>query len=201
MVIERIRQLYIIPRWFRILGEKGQEEFIKYSNEKLKVQPLQGGMGMEDGYRLPVFDLDVRSQRETAYTKLSQNELAIQFMNLGVFNPQMTDQVMMMLDMMDFRGKDELMQKIEQQGTLMQQFLQVAQIALALATKYEPDTAESLAPMLQGMATDASGVSAKAGAQKLPQLSETDAATAAPAQENALVRNARARANQATKPE
>ena len=201
MVIERIRQLYIIPRWFRILGEKGQEEFIKYSNEKLKAQQLQGGMGMQDGYRLPVFDLDVRAQRETAYTKLSQNELAIQFMNLGVFNPQMTDQVMMMLDMMDFRGKDELMQKIEQQGTLMQQFLQVAQIALALATKYEPDTAESLAPMLQGMATDASGVSAKAGAQKLPQLSETDAATAAPAQENALVRNARARANQATKPE
>lgn len=201
MTIERLRQFYTIPRWFRILGEAGQEEFIQYSNEQLKAQQLQGGMGMQTGYRLPVFDLDVRSQRETAYTKLSQNELAIQFMQLGVFNPQMTDQVMMMLDMMDFRGKDELMGKVEQQGTLMQQFIQVSQIALALASQYDPETAEMLAPMLQGMATEASGVSAAAGAQKLAQLSETDAATAAPAQENTLVRNARARANQATQPE
>ena len=201
MVIERIRQFYEIPRWFRILGESGQEEFIQYSNEKLKAQQLQGGMGMQQGYRLPVFDLDVRSQRETAYTKLSQNELAIQFMQLGVFNPQMTDQVMMMLDMMDFRGREALMGKVEQQGTLMQQFVQVSQIALALATKYEPETAEQLAPMLQGMATEASGVSAAAGAQKLAKLSETDAATAAPAQENSVVRNARNRAASATQPE
>ncbi len=201
MVIERFRQFYIIPRWFRILGENGQEEFIQYSNAQLKAQQLQGGMGMDPGYRLPVFDLDVRSQRETAYTKLSQNELAIQFKQLGVFNPQMTDEVMMMLDMMDFRGKEELMGKVEQQGTLMQRFLQVAQIALALAVKHDPETAEMLAPMLQGIATNAGGVSAAAGAQKLAKLSETDAATAAPAKENTLVKNARNRARSATQPE
>ena len=103
-VIERIRQFYDIPRQFRILGPNGQEQFVSYSNAKLKEQELAGGMGMAPGLRKPVFDVEVRAQRENAYTKMSQNELAIQFMQMGVFNPQMTDQVLMMLDMMDFKG-------------------------------------------------------------------------------------------------
>ena len=153
MVIERIRQFYDLPRQFRITGTNGEMDFVRYSNEQLQPQ----GMGMlpgaqEESYRLPAFDIEVRAQRENAYTKMSQNELALQFYGNGFFNPQMTDQALMAIDMMEFKGKDELAQKIAQQGTLAEMMTKFQQIALALAQKYEPDTAEQLAQMIMGQA-------------------------------------------------
>ena len=203
-VIERIRQFYSIPRQFRILGANGQEKFIEYSNARLQDQQLAGGIGLEDGYRKPVFDIDVRSQRETAYTKVAQNELAIQFMQLGVFNPQMTDQTMMMLDMMDFKGKEELMQKVEAQGTMQQALAQVGQIALALASKYEPQVADQLGMVLQGISMDAGMLPGAQGIaeQAQPMQTAPDDAAEPPRnpKEHALVRKARERTDQASRP-
>ena len=200
MVIERIRQFYDIPRQFRILGKNGQEKFVSYNNARLQDQQIMGGMGMEPGLRKPVFDVDVRSQRESAYTKMSQNELAIQFMNMGIFNPQATDQSLMMLDMMDFRGKEELMSKVEQQGTLMQALMQVGQIALALAQQSgDPVVAQQLAGVLQQIGMDAA--SAGAGGQGAEKLAQTDMVTGKPSDENTLVKNARERANSSTQPQ
>ena len=199
MVIERIRQFYDVPRQFRILGENGQEKFVNYSNAQLKEQQLIGGMGLPEGYRRPVFDIDVRSQRETAYTKMSQNELAIQFMQMGVFNPQAVDQSLMMLDMMDFRGKEEIMGKVEQQGTLMQALVKVGQIALALAQATgDPVVQQQLAQVMQQIGVDAGGGYAQAQAAAVPQ---PDAMDASAEKENTLVSNARERANSATRPE
>lgn len=201
MVIERIRQFYDIPRQFRILGKNGQEKFVSYNNARLQDQKLMGGMGMAEGFRKPVFDVDVRSQRENAYTKMSQNELAIQFMQMGIFNPQATDQSLMMLDMMDFRGKEELMSKVQQQGTLMQALMQVGQIALALAQRSgDPVVAQQLGMVLQQIGMDAGTVSA-AQAQNGPAMQQTDAVTGRPSDENTLVKNARERANNSTRPE
>ena len=58
-VIELIRQFYDMPRQFRIVGEKGQEEFVQYDNAGLQQQLMPGMMGGEDMYRLPVFDLTI----------------------------------------------------------------------------------------------------------------------------------------------
>ena len=199
MCIERIRQFYDIPRWFRILGQNGQERFEIYSNAKLKDQMITGGMGMADGLRHPVFDIDVRSERETAYTKLSQNELAIQFLQLGAFNPQNTDQTLMMIDMMDFRGKDELMNKIAQQGTLMDSLMQVGQIALALATKYDPAIADQLAPILQNIGMDAGGGAPQQAPAQLTQAK--DATSGKPSEEASNVKKARENVQNSTRPE
>ena len=199
MCIERIRQFYDIPRWFRILGQNGQERFEIYSNAKLKDQMITGGMGMADGLRHPVFDIDVRSERETAYTKLSQNELAIQFLQLGAFNPQNTDQTLMMMDMMDFRGKDELMNKIAQQGTLMDSLMQVGQIALALATKYNPAIADQLAPILQNIGMDAGGGAPQQAPAQLTQAK--DATSGKPSEEASNVKKARENVQNSTRPE
>jgi hypothetical protein len=124
-VISRIRQGYDIPRWFRILGKNGQEKYVKYSNAQLKDQQLMGANGLPEGLRRPVFDIEVRAQRETGYTKLSQNELMIQMYQLGAFNPQNTDQILNMMEGMDFRGKEEMMDRIRQQGTMMEALTQV----------------------------------------------------------------------------
>lgn len=107
IVIELIRQFYDLPRRFRILGEQGVAEFVSFSNSGLAAQTDAAG-----NWRLPEFDIDVTVQKASPYAKLSQNELALQFYQLGFFNPQMMTQAVMCLDMMDFDKKEELKQKI-----------------------------------------------------------------------------------------
>jgi hypothetical protein len=199
MVIERIRQFYEIPRWFRILGQNGQERFELYSNARLKDQQLEGGIGLEEGYRKPVFDVDVRSQRETAYTKLSQNELMIQLYQMGAFNPQNTDQILMMLDGMDFRGKEEMENKIRQNGTIMEALMQVGQIAMALSQQYAPEVSQQLAQVMQGIAMDAGQLAVDPQAQKISP--QQDAITGKQSQESAGVKKARETVQNATRPE
>lgn len=119
MVIERIRQFYEMPRQFRIIGAKGEEEFLMYSNERLQPQTIGEAFGEQMGVRLPMFDLDIKPQKQTAYTRLAQNELAIQLYGMGVFNPAMADQALMLLDMMDFKGVEELKQKVQMNQMMM----------------------------------------------------------------------------------
>ena len=101
-------------------------------------------------YRLPVFDITVTAAKRTAYSKMSQNELALQFYNNGFFAPQQTDQALSALHMMDFEGKDEVTQMIARNGTAYQKLAQVSQLALALTQKYEPDKMPALAAALTG---------------------------------------------------
>lgn len=198
MVIERIRQFYDIPRQFRILGQRGEESFVSYSNAGIQPMPLGNDFGVEMGYRLPAFDIEVRAQRETSYTRVSQNELALQFYQLGMFNPQMADQSLMALDMMDFKGKDELQQKISQMGTMQQLLMQMQQIAMALAQKYEPQTAQQLAQITMGMAAG-TGVPGMAGN---PAIAQGDAMTGAVDNaEHPNVRKAREQIDRSTRPE
>ena len=201
MCIERIRQFYDIPRWFRILGQNGQEKFIQYSNAKLQDETIMGGMGMEPGFRKPVFDIDVRSERENAYTKLSQNEMMMQFYNMGALNPAMTDQVLLMMDGMEFRGKDELMNKIAQQGTLMDALMKVGQIAMALSEKYDPAVAQELAPILQQIGMDAGGGTPSDASQQPALTTQQDAISGQVSDEASHVRRARENVNNATRPQ
>ena len=91
MVIERIRQFYDLPRKFRIRGQLGAEEYVAYSNRNLKQQELMGLDG-SPAWRKPVFDIEVSAQKASEYTRLSQNELALQFYPMGLFDPTRSDQ-------------------------------------------------------------------------------------------------------------
>jgi len=204
LVIERIRQFYDMPRQFRIIGKDGSEQFQIFDNSGMQPQPLPGGMGLEDGMRKPVYDVEVHAQRENAYTRMSQNELAIQFYQLGMFNPQATDQSLLVLQMMDFKGKDELEQKIRQNGTMVDVLTQVSQIAMALAQKYQPEVADQLAgvvqgvmgqqaPRLPGSGGEPTGVEGVREAQKTDNIDEPRT------NENKIVQRARERSANATR--
>lgn len=207
-VIERIRQFYDVPRQFRILGAEGQEQFVSYDNSRLKPQVIpnllpgvEEAQQQEPGMRLPLFDIEVRAQRENAYTKMSQNELALQFFGNGMLNPQLTNQALMALEMMDFRGKDELKKKIEQQGTLMDVLMQMGQVAMALSQKYQPELTQQIGMLMQGIAADMGGAIPAGGGGIRPQLEAPADNTSAPnPNENALVKRARERAANATRP-
>lgn len=198
-VIERIRQFYDIPRQFRILGAQGEEEFVSYDNRMLQPQTIMNLHDQEPGMRMPVFDIEVRAQRENAYTKMSQNELALQFFSNGMLNPQMTDQALIALDMMDFRGREELRKKIEMQGTMQQTLMQMGQIAMALAAKYQPDVAQQIAAVMQGVMADAGAAPMGGGISKQLQA-PADNMSAPNPNENALVSRARERAANASRP-
>lgn len=133
MVIERIRQFYDLPRQFRITGENGAEEFVKYSNAGIAPQNQGVEMGIDMGYRTPLFDIEITAQKQSPYSKMSQNELALQFYSAGFFNPQMADQALVCLDMMDFDRKQFIMQKVAQNGGMYQQMLAMQKQMLMLA--------------------------------------------------------------------
>ena len=206
MVIERIRQFYDIPRQFRILGAQGQEEFVQYDNSHLQPQIIPNMPGDEPGMRIPMYDVEVRAQRENAYTKMSQNELALQFYDKGFFAPGNGDQALLCLEMMDFRNKEEVKKRIEQQGTMMQTLMKVGQIALMLAQKFQPEVAPKLTEALQGIQNQAGKApQPMGGGQQKPGRSDSVTApadnTSAPnPNENQLVRRARERSEEATRP-
>ena len=133
MIIELIRQFYDIPRCFRIMGENGSTRFVEYSNAGISPQFQGIEMGVDMGYRLPLFDIEITAQKQSPYSKMSQNELALQFYSAGLFNPQMSDQALTCLGMMDFDRKEFIMQEIAKNGTLYQQLLMAQQQALQLA--------------------------------------------------------------------
>ena len=133
LVVELIRQFYDLPRQFRIIGANGEPSFISYTNAGLLPQAQGTDFGVDMGYRVPLFDIEIAAEKASPYSKLSQNELALQFFGAGFFNPQLTDQALACLEMMDFDGKDRMMQRIAQNGTLYQQLMQTRQQAVAMA--------------------------------------------------------------------
>ena len=132
MVIELIRQFYDLPRCFRIMGENGTARYVQYSNAGILPQGQGMDFGVDMGYRVPMFDIEVTAQKQSPYSKMSQNELALQFFGAGFFNPQIADQALACLDMMDFDRKQFVMQKIAQNGGMYQQMLQMQQQMMML---------------------------------------------------------------------
>ena len=162
LVIELIRQFYDMPRCFRITGENGAMEFVRYSNAGITPQSQGQEFGVDLGYRLPLFDIEVSAQKASPYSKLSQNELALQFYGKGFFNPQMADQAMACLEMMDFERKDFVMQKVSQNGTMYRQLMQMREQMLMLAQMVDQLKGTNIAGQMAAGMQGSSGISAAA---------------------------------------
>lgn len=125
LCVELIRQFYTEPREFRITGETGQEEFVSYSSAGIQVKETPDEYGVSSARR-PVFDLKIRSQKSSPFSRIAQNETAKELYSMGVFSPENADQALMVLDMMDFEGKAEVEEKVRNNGTMYQQMQQMA---------------------------------------------------------------------------
>ena len=202
MCIELIRQFYDVPRYFRILGDQGMEQFVQYSNANIIPQPqgpVMGGtpmdMGVDVGYRLPLFDIEVTAEKQSPYSKMAQNELALQLYKGGFFAPNNADAALACLDMMDFDRKDFVIEKIQKNGTLLDMLIQTQQFAMALAQMVDAEHGTQLA------ATFAQRI--EAGNMQLPdgtQAMDAGALLQSVPQESSITRNARARVAQGATP-
>ena len=128
LVLENIRQFYTEARTFRITAPDGGMSFEQLSNENMKI-----------GDRLPVFDIVVKAQKSSSYTRLAQNEFAKELYGLGFFNPQMVDQAVPALTVMDFDGKEEILQMVQRNGTMFQRLQTLQLLSVQLAQVADPD--------------------------------------------------------------
>lgn len=199
MVIELVRQFYDTPRCFRIIGKNGAYSFESFSNQGI-VPQMQGGneFGVETGYRVPEFDIEVTAQKASPYSKMAQNELALQFYNLGFFLPQNADQSLACLEMMDFDRKDKIIQKVQQNGTLLQMVqsmqAQIQKLSEIINVQTggalgEPDSIDGL---LEGQTTPKAG--------NVETAIETDQLGGAKAKESGVTENARKQTAESTTP-
>lgn len=145
LTIELIRQFYTEEREFRITGTDGNYKFVRYSNKNLAEQNISE----EDNqvyFRKPIFDIDVKAQKATSYNKAAQNETAVNLFKLGVFNPELAQQSLAMLDMMEFEGKEKIKQYVMEGQTLqnivMQQQQQIMQLTAQLGMFVNPQSAQ-----------------------------------------------------------
>lgn len=190
MCIERIRQFYDLPRWFRIVGADGSPEFIQYANENLAMRPVRFENGQPTEYRMPYFDVEISAEKQSPYSRLSQNELALQFYNLGFFNPQMADQALACLEMMDFDRKSFVTKKISENGTLYDQLMMMQQQMIGMQATIDRLSGTSLAPE---MAASMGGAAPAPVGGEAPKLS-------AEAKESPVTQKARQRVAEATTP-
>lgn len=187
-VIELIRQKYDLPRQFRIVGDMGEEQYISFTNAKMRPQ-YQGNIGGVDlGFRVPEYDIDVVPEKRSSYSKISQNEFALQLYGSGFFNPQVADQSLTALELMDFDSKDELMQKIAMNGTLFTNLRQWQQLCMELAVRFAPEMVEGLSQAITGQTAPMTGP-----VQAKPNLDKENP-------EQTFMKNARERAATAAQP-
>jgi len=143
LVIELIRQFYDMGRVFRVVAENGAAEYVSFSGQR---------MAFAD--RRPVFDIEVSPQKSNPFNRLSQNEFAKELYAAGVFQPEMADQALAMLDMMEFEGKQKVVEHVQQGRTMAMQLAQMQQVCAQMAQQIAGLTGQ-----------DPSGLLAAIGAQ------------------------------------
>ena len=201
MVIELIRQFYDLPRCFRIMGENGAAKYVQYSNAGIQPQFQGNDLGMDMGYRIPLFDIEVTAQKQSPYSKMSQNELALQFFSAGFFNPQIADQALACLDMMDFDRKQFIMQKIAQNGGMYQQMMAMQQQMVMLAQMVDQSRGSNIAEQLMAQFTGGAPVAPIDGTNPAQNVEQTEALGGKEgAKESNHTKKARERVAQSTDP-
>jgi hypothetical protein len=200
MVIELIRQFYDLPRCFRIMGENGAARYVEYSNAGIQPQHQGVEHGVDMGHRLPLFDIEVTAQKQSPYSKMSQNELALQFFGAGFFNPQMADQALACLDMMDFDRKQFVMQKIAQNGTMFQQMLMMQQQMLQMAQIIDQTRGTNMADQIAANIMGGAAPAPVAGGQPGANVENTEALGGAEKAEASNTKKARQRVAESTNP-
>lgn len=117
-IIERIRQFWDQARTFRVVGEQGMMQYIQYSNANIRAQQsMIPGVGA--GSRVPIFDIDIKVQRNSPFSQLSANQSAQEMFGAGFFNPELAEQSLTALELMEFEGKEKVEERLREGQTLL----------------------------------------------------------------------------------
>lgn len=138
LVLELIREFYSEERSFRITGDDGRDEFTTYDNtnirERVSIDPMTG----EEEYSKPIFDIKVVAQKKSPFNRIAQNELAKELFGAGLFNPQIADQALIVLDMMEFEGKDAVREKVQKNAQMFAMIQQLQEALVGASVMADP---------------------------------------------------------------
>ena len=117
MVIELMREFYTKKRVYRITNELGEKEFEEFSNDALYHEvPQKDALNFEVGKtkreRVEI-DIEVVPQKRNPYTRESTNEMVLSLWKSGVFTSKSPSAAVMMLKLMEFDGKEKLIEDIK----------------------------------------------------------------------------------------
>lgn len=137
LVIELIREFYDEPRTFRITGDDGKTDYTQMGNAMIGPQPQGQAFGIDLGSRLPIFDVIVKPQKQSAYSREAQNQTALNLYNMGFFAPNNADSALACLDMMDFDEIQKVKDRIQMNGTLFDQVMQLQNMLMQLTQQMD----------------------------------------------------------------
>lgn len=166
LVIDLLRQFYEESRYFRIIGDRGQMEFVQFSGRQIAEKPIDPAYGVQAGFRVPIFDVVVTAQKSNPYSTVVQNERAMQLYAGGFFNPEMSDQALAALDMMDFDGIEKVRDRIAQNGTMFQMIQQLQMQLAQLGAIVDAQNGTSILANMAGAFNGQQPQAAPAGARK-----------------------------------
>lgn len=166
LCLELVRQFYDNSRVYRINGDDGKTRYQPFDNSMLRGVPQAVG-GVEIGTKEPVFDIKIRAHKQSPFARVTQNEMMKEFFSMGFFAPQNATVALCCLEGMEFEGKEMLKKRIEENGTLYTENIQLKQTALELAAIVDADRGTNITQrMAQTFGIDASPVMPVSGAQK-----------------------------------
>ena len=98
LIIELIAQFYESSRYFRIVGEIGEKEYVGFTGRSLREF---------EGYR-PHVDIEINAAKKSPSEAKEKNEFARALYESGAFKPERIDETLAMLELMDFDGIGKL---------------------------------------------------------------------------------------------
>ena len=202
LCIELIRQFYDVPRTFRVLGDRGQYQYKSFDASSLRGQTIDE-FGVSFTGKDPEFDLEVRTYKSNPYSRAAQNQDAVNFYNMGFFNPQNDVPSLAALNMLEFEGKEKVIETIQKNGQMQRVLTEylplmlqaVAAIDRVQQTNNAAMIAKALGMELTQMPT-VQGDAAETG-EKTAEVTKTDAMGQTD-EDHHVVRNAKARAAAST---
>ena len=117
LVIECVRQFYDAERYFRVLGEEGYR-YVSFSGARIREKSLGTSPAGFPLSRVPVFDIDVKAEKQDSYTRVSSNDNLKELYRLGVFEPEHREAAITLLEGMDFPGVKKLVARLKNGETV-----------------------------------------------------------------------------------
>ena len=126
-------------------------QFVEFDGRKIAEQKVGLSPHGEPIFRKPIFDLEIKAQKKSPWSVMSQNELIKELLDMGAFNPEKAQEMLIAIDLMEFEGKEKVMDYVKQGQTLLNMLHQ----AQKQIVKYEAILAQL--GLLPGMPTGQGG--------------------------------------------
>ena len=118
LIIELIRQFYSTPRMLRITDPNGAAQYVSLDNSQMLARPQVSDFGVVYGDRMPVFDVRVKAHKQNPFSRSAQNQDAINFFQMGLFDPARYKQALACLELLDIENKDKIVAAVSRNGAV-----------------------------------------------------------------------------------